>query len=1024
MREVEAAANRQTITLHRRRIYAQIKKMAPVQQGSLEVQLAQGLAGNEPGSRDKTFATLRKFVRLQLPHLKEPLTQDDFTKIWKGIHYRLWMQDKPLIQEKLVNEVCELLPHFPTEEYAMMYIKAFFETEAREWNGIDQQRLDKFMMLIREFVNSTFVFLSKSDWKFDLIKQLNVIMEESVFNVGKAMQPTSLQLHLIDVYFLELRKVVNEQLTPDTATHLFTAFVNVFPVLNNPIVVASIFKLLNKLIFDEESPEDKKNRKRYVLNGYEERDATDFENPVKLTIDLEKFSTILMDRASSEKGTFKRRKQLYNLIKRIKDLEHTKPSSKSVKKSKCKHKKGNIEEVNIEEAAQRYLEFNEKLQKEIPSQKQCKKLEILQYKKKRAQEKCNGERKKEKDRVADEEEEEKDVENAEEGEEEDGDSTEEEEEEDGESTEEGEEDGESMEEDNEDMGCEFIRFEAEEDDDDDFDTEEEEEGEDMWAFEEEEEEEGEGEDVWDVEEECTSDEEEDGENVYDNDDEEDEEEFDDESLGLGKDQMIDSDKLDSVYTNREPDDSDDNDYDDENEEEDGHDDGLEFDAEEAFLKMEEEESEEESNSIDGNEERGDEVGCYIVDVQTCNNNSGSEEVKNSQQQPLESQAGPSQKPKKHTDSSADGKPSSGKCKRKNEELDDDMIEKKMKMMIEMMSKKLTADKKKKKRKKVKTPSDSNTSKITDNSSQSNSSWFALVDFEKDDEKREDICGSVDQTVRKEKVRKKKKKQNGEATIANKKDKKNKRNKKAKQHNINSKQTFPLPTGLKTSPDLHVVYDQLKDTVNTKQMRQTGVADKKIKHKLNRYFDMVAKSNLLNEVSSTAVNNNEDNKKEPVLLNDNENNKKGPDNKSNKNNKKKHNNNIGNGSSNTKVKSVKPAKAGQPLQLAENFKNFCESPPAFFQNAVSKVKMSATRKKNKPQIISTDLSDAGLQDRKSVSFDMNQNKAFLPETPISSETPFNSQKKPKTGILKPSLSPILVAKKKKGITKRQKAADFF
>ncbi|XP_036366719.1 ribosomal RNA processing protein 1 homolog B isoform X4 [Octopus sinensis] len=849
MREVEAAANRQTITLHRRRIYAQIKKMAPVQQGSLEVQLAQGLAGNEPGSRDKTFATLRKFVRLQLPHLKEPLTQDDFTKIWKGIHYRLWMQDKPLIQEKLVNEVCELLPHFPTEEYAMMYIKAFFETEAREWNGIDQQRLDKFMMLIREFVNSTFVFLSKSDWKFDLIKQLNVIMEESVFNVGKAMQPTSLQLHLIDVYFLELRKVVNEQLTPDTATHLFTAFVNVFPVLNNPIVVASIFKLLNKLIFDEESPEDKKNRKRYVLNGYEERDATDFENPVKLTIDLEKFSTILMDRASSEKGTFKRRKQLYNLIKRIKDLEHTKPSSKSVKKSKCKHKKGNIEEVNIEEAAQRYLEFNEKLQKEIPSQKQCKKLEILQYKKKRAQEKCNGERKKEKDRVADEEEEEKE-------------------------------------------------------------------------------------------------------------------------------------------------------------------------------KMEEEESEEESNSIDGNEERGDEVGCYIVDVQTCNNNSGSEEVKNSQQQPLESQAGPSQKPKKHTDSSADGKPSSGKCKRKNEELDDDMIEKKMKMMIEMMSKKLTADKKKKKRKKVKTPSDSNTSKITDNSSQSNSSWFALVDFEKDDEKREDICGSVDQTVRKEKVRKKKKKQNGEATIANKKDKKNKRNKKAKQHNINSKQTFPLPTGLKTSPDLHVVYDQLKDTVNTKQMRQTGVADKKIKHKLNRYFDMVAKSNLLNEVSSTAVNNNEDNKKEPVLLNDNENNKKGPDNKSNKNNKKKHNNNIGNGSSNTKVKSVKPAKAGQPLQLAENFKNFCESPPAFFQNAVSKVKMSATRKKNKPQIISTDLSDAGLQDRKSVSFDMNQNKAFLPETPISSETPFNSQKKPKTGILKPSLSPILVAKKKKGITKRQKAADFF
>lgn len=55
------------------------------------------------------------------------------------------------------------------------------------------------------------MFLCKSGWKLDLIKQLNVIMEKSVFNAGKAMQPISLQLHLIDVYYLELRKVADEQ---------------------------------------------------------------------------------------------------------------------------------------------------------------------------------------------------------------------------------------------------------------------------------------------------------------------------------------------------------------------------------------------------------------------------------------------------------------------------------------------------------------------------------------------------------------------------------------------------------------------------------------------------------------------------------------------------------------------------------------------------------------------------------------------------------------------------------------------
>ena len=28
----------------------------------------------------------------------DPFTEEDFIKLWKGLHYCLWMQDKPLLQ--------------------------------------------------------------------------------------------------------------------------------------------------------------------------------------------------------------------------------------------------------------------------------------------------------------------------------------------------------------------------------------------------------------------------------------------------------------------------------------------------------------------------------------------------------------------------------------------------------------------------------------------------------------------------------------------------------------------------------------------------------------------------------------------------------------------------------------------------------------------------------------------------------------------------------------------------------------
>jgi hypothetical protein len=49
-------------------------------------------------------------------------------------------------------------------QVAFAYFRVFFATMRREWFGIDRLRLDKFLMLVRKFVQQTFVHLRNTDW--------------------------------------------------------------------------------------------------------------------------------------------------------------------------------------------------------------------------------------------------------------------------------------------------------------------------------------------------------------------------------------------------------------------------------------------------------------------------------------------------------------------------------------------------------------------------------------------------------------------------------------------------------------------------------------------------------------------------------------------------------------------------------------------------------------------------------------------------------------------------------------------
>ena len=47
---------------------------------------------------------------------------------------------------------------------AFLFFTAFMSTMRREWFGIDRLRLDKFLMLIRKFVNQMLTCLKGAKW--------------------------------------------------------------------------------------------------------------------------------------------------------------------------------------------------------------------------------------------------------------------------------------------------------------------------------------------------------------------------------------------------------------------------------------------------------------------------------------------------------------------------------------------------------------------------------------------------------------------------------------------------------------------------------------------------------------------------------------------------------------------------------------------------------------------------------------------------------------------------------------------
>ncbi|KAL5535299.1 hypothetical protein ACEPAF_3393 [Sanghuangporus sanghuang] len=169
--------------------------------------LGKYLASTDKKTRDKAVKNLAAFLSTPA---QNAFSKYEMAKLWKGIFYCYWMSDKPLVQQALASELADVLLEISSLEASLAFLRGFWEAVVREWNGIDRLRMDKYYMLMRKFVNASFRLLIRNKWDKNAVTEYNDILSCR----GRPLCPydnripTSLSLHLADIYLVELDKAI------------------------------------------------------------------------------------------------------------------------------------------------------------------------------------------------------------------------------------------------------------------------------------------------------------------------------------------------------------------------------------------------------------------------------------------------------------------------------------------------------------------------------------------------------------------------------------------------------------------------------------------------------------------------------------------------------------------------------------------------------------------------------------------------------------------------------------------------
>ncbi|XP_024417789.2 ribosomal RNA processing protein 1 homolog A isoform X1 [Desmodus rotundus] len=329
--------------------------MVPRVQLPPEIQLAQRLAGNEQVTRDRAVRKLRKYIVAKTQRAAGGFTHDELLKVWKGLFYCMWMQDKPLLQEELGRTISQLIHAFQTTEAQLLFLQTFWQTMNREWTGIDRLRLDKFYMLMRLVLKESLTALRMRGWEEREIEQLLELLTTEILHPD-SQAPNGVKSHFIEIFLEELAKVGAAELTADQNLKFIDPFCRIAAQTKDSLVLHNITRGIFEMIV-EQAPlaiedlmdEMEEEEEGEVSEGNEEEEDMPseklFERPRKgsfcgmdpgvceeraeddedgagtvLQFDYEAVANRLFEAASQQSTPSLNRKRLYKVIRKLQDL--------------------------------------------------------------------------------------------------------------------------------------------------------------------------------------------------------------------------------------------------------------------------------------------------------------------------------------------------------------------------------------------------------------------------------------------------------------------------------------------------------------------------------------------------------------------------------------------------------------------------------------------------------------------------------------------------------------------------------
>lgn len=247
--------------------------------------LGKFLASNDKTTRDRAVDALRKFLaggtstddmlqnglfQTKLPleswdtaeSVKHRFDEIELAKLYKGLFYCYWMSDKPIVQQQLAQDLADLcliirpskLPDDPllaqvsTTQAALTFWKGFWKALELEWQGVDRHRLDKYLLLMRRFVEVSFKILKRVDWHPRSIDHWARILKETVFNVSDPKVPLSITYHFSDTFLDELSRVL--QKTPNNPAPILPLLDPLIHALSNARPATATFRRIIDNVFE------------------------------------------------------------------------------------------------------------------------------------------------------------------------------------------------------------------------------------------------------------------------------------------------------------------------------------------------------------------------------------------------------------------------------------------------------------------------------------------------------------------------------------------------------------------------------------------------------------------------------------------------------------------------------------------------------------------------------------------------------------------------------------------------------